>query len=136
MSPTPPLDWQTSTDAGAMLRYASGCVSRQRLVLAAYETADAAWAERAEDVAFIAAHAVHSGPVTDAADVATWADVVDPSLDLADALTANRINWTAIVDAGHDLEAIRDDAAAHGDTSLVRKADRAIARRAPAPWWL
>lgn len=43
-------------------------------------------------------------------------------------LAADRINWRALTTA--QIEAVRADAGAHGDLKLVRRADRAIARRA------
>jgi len=48
--------------------------------------------------------------------------------ELQTALTSARINWAAIKAAGYSLRAIRDDARAHGDTELARKASRAMAR--------
>jgi len=52
------------------------------------------------------------------------------TLDLAEALSESRIPWAAIEAAGYDLQAIADEAGAHGDAELRRRALRAIARRA------
>lgn len=43
-------------------------------------------------------------------------------------LAADRINWSRL--SNDQIEAVRTDAGAHGDLKLVRKADRALARRA------
>lgn len=43
-------------------------------------------------------------------------------------LTADRINWSRLTTA--QIDAVRTEAGAHGDLKLVRKADRALARRA------
>ena len=51
------------------------------------------------------------------------------TFDLADALTASRIDWNRIEEEGYDIEQIAREAAMYGDDDLVRKARRAIARR-------
>lgn len=43
-------------------------------------------------------------------------------------LSAARITWSRLTTA--QIDAVRDAAGAHGDLKLVRKADRALARRA------
>lgn len=43
-------------------------------------------------------------------------------------LSAARITWSRLTTA--QIDAVRTDAGAHGDMQLVRKADRALARRA------
>ncbi len=45
-------------------------------------------------------------------------------------LSADRITWSRLTTA--QIEAVRNAAGSHGDTVLVRKADRALARRGGA----
>ena len=45
-----------------------------------------------------------------------------------DMLTDTRINWRQIVALGGDVDAIRAEAVAHGDTVLARRAARHLAR--------
>jgi hypothetical protein len=47
---------------------------------------------------------------------------------VADLLTNTRIDWRQIVALGGDIEAIRAEAVAHGDTVLARRAARHLAR--------
>lgn len=47
---------------------------------------------------------------------------------IADLLTDTRINWRQIVALGGDVDAIRAEAVAHGDTVLARRAARHLAR--------
>jgi hypothetical protein len=49
---------------------------------------------------------------------------------VADLLTSSRINWRQIVALGGDVDAIRAEAVAHGDTVLARRAARHLAARA------
>ena len=51
------------------------------------------------------------------------------TFDLATALSATRIDWNVIVAHGHSIAAIRDEARAHGDTVLARRAAAALRRR-------
>jgi len=44
---------------------------------------------------------------------------------VADLLTNTRINWSRVVALGGDVDAIRAEAVAHGDTVLARRAARA-----------
>jgi hypothetical protein len=50
-------------------------------------------------------------------------------MTLADLLAAARIDWTAVVEAGGDLDTIAREARAAGDEQLYRRARRAAARR-------
>jgi len=47
-----------------------------------------------------------------------------------DLLTNTRINWRRVAELGGDIEAIRAEAVAHGDTVLARRAARHLAARA------
>lgn len=50
-------------------------------------------------------------------------------MTIADLLTASRISWSSIVALGGDIEAIRVEAVAAGDSVLASRAARALARR-------
>ena len=50
--------------------------------------------------------------------------------DLKEALTADRIDWSRIEAEGHSIEAIMIEAGQYGDAVLVKRARRAIERRA------
>ncbi len=50
------------------------------------------------------------------------------TIDLPAALSSTRIPWAAIERAGYSIRTIIEDAAAHGDTELVRRARRYLAR--------
>jgi hypothetical protein len=47
---------------------------------------------------------------------------------VAELLTNTRIDWRQIVALGGDVDAIRAEAIAHGDTALARRAARHLAR--------
>jgi hypothetical protein len=49
---------------------------------------------------------------------------------VAELLTNTRIDWRQIVALGGDVDAIRAEAIAHGDTVLARRAARHLAARA------
>ena len=49
--------------------------------------------------------------------------------DLNEALTDPRINWNRVIALGGDLRAIANEARAHGDQELYRRATRAADRR-------
>lgn len=53
----------------------------------------------------------------------------DTKMTIADLLTASRISWSSIVALGGDIEAIRVEAVAAGDSVLASRAARALARR-------
>ena len=50
-------------------------------------------------------------------------------MDIANLLTLSRIPFARIIALGGDLETIRTEAAAAGDSVLVARIERAIARR-------
>ena len=52
------------------------------------------------------------------------------TFDLADALTASRIDWSRLEEEGYSIAAIYADAVAHGDDVLARRASAANLRRA------
>jgi len=51
------------------------------------------------------------------------------SMKIAELLTANRINWSLIIELGGSIELISQEARQHGDSVLYRRAMSAMRRR-------